>query len=162
MITVSPDEETNWMSDVFSPEKRSQIMSAIKGKDTKPEIRVRKLLHAMGYRFRLHEKYLPGKPDIVLPKYKKVVFVHGCFWHGHKGCKRATTPKTRTDFWRDKIDKNKERDRKCVRRLRAEGYGALTVWECEMKNLDKLSNRLERYLGGKTKRCGGTPDRIDS
>mgnify|MGYP002725888557 CR=1 FL=1 len=134
------------MSDVFSPEKRSRIMSAIKSKNTKPEIRVRKLLHAMGYRFRLHKKDLPGKPDIVLPRHKKVVFINGCFWHGHKGCKRATTPKTRTDFWKNKIDKNKERDLNCVRRLRSKGYGVLTVWECETKNLDKLSKRLERYF----------------
>ena len=146
------------MPDVFSPEKRSWIMAAIKGKNTKPEIRVRKLLHAMGYRFRIHKKDLPGKPDIVLPSYKKVVFVHGCFWHEHKGCKRATAPKTRTNFWREKIDKNKERDRKCVRLLRAKGYGVVTVWECETKNLNKLSNRLKRHLGRNKKSTRENPN----
>jgi DNA mismatch endonuclease, patch repair protein len=150
------------MSDVFSPEKRSRIMSAIKGKNTKPEIRVRKLLHAMGYRFRLHKKDLPGKPDIVLPRYKKIVFVHGCFWHGHKGCKRATTPKTRTGFWRNKIDKNRERDRRCVRQLRGKGYGVLTVWECEIKNLDKLTNRLKRYLSEAPRDAGKSSNTTES
>lgn len=132
--------------DVFTPEKRSEIMSKVKGRDTKPEIRVRKLLHAMGYRFRLHRRDLPGKPDIVLPKYKKVVLVHGCFWHGHRGCKRATMPKTRTEFWREKIDKNKERDRKCGRQLRAKGFRTLTVWECETKNPEKLTKKLETFI----------------
>ena len=95
------------MPDVFSKSKRSEIMSHIGQKDTQPEIVVRKMLHRMGYRFRLHRKDLPGKPDIVLPKYRKVIFVHGCFWHGHEGCPRAALPETNREFWEQKVEKNK-------------------------------------------------------
>lgn len=104
--------------DVFSREKRSQIMSRVSGKNTKPELIVRSLLHNMGYRFRLHRKDLPGKPDITLPKYKKNIFVHGCFWHGHLDCPRAKRPATNKKFWNEKLNKNIERDKVAVRNLK--------------------------------------------
>src|ERR1700742_4379294 len=118
------------MTDVHSAEKRSYNMSRIKAKDTKPELVVRKILHAKGFRYRLHQKGLPGKPDIVLPKYKTVIFVHGCFWHGHKGCKYFVVPKTRTEWWLNKINKNIENDNKAVKALKKDGWRILTLWEC--------------------------------
>lgn len=131
------------MADVFTKEHRSEIMSRIRSKDTKPERVVRLMLHAMGYRFRIHRKDLPGNPDIVLPKYRTVVFVHGCFWHGHT-CPRGKRPDSQQEFWDDKIDKNMRRDRQAVRKLRAQGWHVLTVWECQTRRLDSLSKRLER------------------
>lgn len=119
--------------DVHEPEVRSYNMSQIKGKDTKPEMLVRKFLFSKGFRYRLHVKNLPGKPDIVLPKYKTVIFVHGCFWHGHKGCKYFVVPKTRTDWWLNKINKNKELDKKNISLLRQEGWKVLTIFECDLK-----------------------------
>lgn len=145
-IVLHRANEIIGMSDIFTPRKRSQIMSAVKNKNTKPEVAVRKLLHALGYRFRLHKKELPGKPDIVLPRFKKVIFVNGCFWHGHEGCCRAKLPKTRTEFWREKMKANKERDEKCTLELRSLGYGVLIVWECEIKDMDKLTEALTNYL----------------
>ena len=121
-------------------------MSKIKGRDTGPELTVRRLLHAMGYRFRLHRKDLPGRPDIVLPRFNKAIFVNGCFWHGHKGCRRATVPKTRKRFWREKIRKNKERDKRCIKELKKAGYSSLTVWECEIKDLSMLSKQIELFI----------------
>lgn len=109
-------------------------MSKIRSKNTTPEIKVRKLLHSMGYRFRLHRKDLPGKPDIVLPKYKAVIFVHGCFWHGHEGCKYACLPKTNVEYWYNKIQNNIARDEKNVNSLIQKQWKVLTVWECQLKN----------------------------
>ncbi len=106
-------------------------MSRIRGKDTKPELRVRSQLHRMGYRFRLHRKDLPGRPDIVLPKYDTVIFVHGCFWHRHKGCRFAYTPKTRPEFWKKKFGGNIRRDRTNINLLRKQGWKVLIIWECE-------------------------------
>jgi len=134
------------MADVFTPEKRSAIMAKIKGGNTAPEIRVRKLLHSLGYRFRLHSRELPGKPDIVLPRHGKVIFVHGCFWHGHSRCPRATLPTTNPEFWRKKTEGNKARDRRVARKLRRMGWGVLVVWQCQTSNLDSLSKRLLRFL----------------
>lgn len=134
------------MVDVFSREKRSWVMSQVKHWDTKPERVVRSLLHRMGYRFRLHRADLPGKPDIVLPRYRKVVLVHGCFWHGHLGCRRATRPTSNTNFWNARLDGNMERDRTNQRRLRRMGWGVLVVWECETTRLSKLEARLRRFL----------------
>lgn len=131
--------------DIFTPEKRSHVMSQVRGKNTKPEILVRKLLHRMGYRFRLHRKDLPGKPDIVLPKYKTVVFIHGCFWHGHN-CKRGAKPSSNKDFWNEKLEKNVERDKKHVRSLEAIGWRCIVVWECETKNADLLEVKLKNGL----------------
>ncbi|WP_243925144.1 very short patch repair endonuclease [Pseudodesulfovibrio sp. S3-i] len=126
--------------------KRSSIMSSIVSKDTKPEIQVRKLLHALGYRFRLHRKDLPGTPDIVLPRRKSVIFVHGCFWHLHPGCKRATMPKTNVEFWEKKLKGNVSRDAKAIEQLQDLGYRCLVIWECETKNLDELTDRLTAFL----------------
>ena len=123
-------------------EQRSRNMSAIKSKNTKPEIAVRKLLHSMGYRFRLHRKDLPGSPDIVLPKYKTVIFVHGCFWHRHENCKYASTPKTRKEFWENKFKENVIRDKSHQKKLSGIGWKIIIVWECEIKDQDFDLNRL--------------------
>ena len=127
-------------------EQRSRNMSAIKSKNTKPEITVRKLLHSMGYRFRLHKKDLPGSPDIVLPKYKTVIFVHGCFWHRHQNCKYASNPKTRVEFWNKKFKDNILRDIKNQERLKSLGLKSKIIWECEIKNKALLINRLQNIL----------------
>ena len=123
-------------------EQRSRNMSAIKSKNTKPEIKVRKILHSMGYRFRLHRKDLPGSPDIVLPKYKTVIFVQGCFWHRHKNCKYASTPKTRQEFWEAKFRENINRDKLNQENLSSKGWKIIIVWECEIKDKDFDLNRL--------------------
>ena len=123
-------------------EQRSRNMSDIKSKNTKPEIAVRKLLHSMGYRFRLHRKDLPGSPDIVLPKYKTVIFVHGCFWHRHENCKYASTPKTRQEFWEAKFRENINRDKLNQENLSSKGWKIIIVWECEIKDKDFDLNRL--------------------
>jgi DNA mismatch endonuclease (patch repair protein) len=135
--------------DRLTKQRRSWNMSRIRGKDTSPEKRVRSVLHKMGFRFRLHAKNLAGRPDIVLPKYKTVVFVHGCFWHRHKGCKDATMPKTRTEWWRTKLEGNAARDVRNRGALRRAGWRVLTVWECGTEEPDKLMRRLERLLKGK-------------
>jgi DNA mismatch endonuclease (patch repair protein) len=136
------------MADVHSREVRSYNMSRIKSKDTKPEMLVRKFLHANGFRYRLHDKKLPGKPDIVLPKYKTVIFVHGCFWHGHDGCKYYVVPKTRTEWWLNKIDTNKANDIKAFKALKKEGWKIIEVWECDLKpaRLETSLNKLLRKL----------------
>jgi len=123
-------------------EQRSRNMSAIKSKNTKPEIKVRKVLHSMGYRFRLHSKDLPGSPDIVLPKYKTVIFVHGCFWHRHKNCKYASTPKTRQEFWEAKFRENINRDKLNQENLSSKGWKIIVVWECEINDKDFDLSRL--------------------
>jgi DNA mismatch endonuclease, patch repair protein len=120
-------------SDVFSPEKRSRIMSNIKSKNTTPEMIVRSLLHKLGFRFRVHKKELPGNPDIVLPKYRTAIFVHGCFWHQHEACKRAKMPKHNRDYWENKLAKNKERDLKARDDLQRMGWNVIELWECEIK-----------------------------
>ena len=122
-------------------EQRSRNMSAIKSKNTKPEIAVRKLLHSMGYRFRLHRKDLPGSPDIVLPKYKTVIFVHGCFWHRHENCKYASIPKTRKEFWESKFKANVKRDLEIQEKIKNIGWQSVVVWECEIKN-EKIKDKL--------------------
>lgn len=136
------------MTDVFDKKKRSEIMSSVKSKDTKPEIIVRKLLHSMGYRFRLHREDLPGTPDIVLPKYKKVIFVHGCFWHGHEGCPRAKLPKTNTRVWREKIKKNIDRDQRNICELKSLGWTPLIIWGCEVhkRNLEEIKEKITNFL----------------
>jgi len=120
-------------TDVFTPEKRSEVMSLVKSKNTKPELVVRSLLHRMGYRFRLHRKDLPGNPDIVLPKHRTAILVHGCFWHQHPGCKKATLPKQNVEFWTEKLEGNVRRDEEAQRRLRIAGWRVLVIWECEVK-----------------------------
>jgi len=121
------------MADVHSKETRSYNMSRIKSKDTKPELLVRKFLHKNGFRYRLHVKDMPGKPDIVLPKYKTVIFIHGCFWHGHEGCKKAALPTTRTDWWKDKINRNIQNDINAEAALKAAHWNIITLWQCELK-----------------------------
>lgn len=133
------------MADVHTRKQRSYNMSRIRAKDTKPEMLVRQFLHANGFRYRLHVKTLPGKPDIVLPKYKTVIFVHGCFWHGHKGCKYYVEPKTRTKWWVAKIDRNKANDEKAVKALRKEGWKVVNLWECKLKP-KKVDNTLFSLL----------------
>lgn len=134
------------MVDNLSRDRRSWNMSRIRSKDTKPEIIIRSLLHKMGYRFRLHRKDLPGKPDIVLPKYKTVVFVHGCFWHRHRGCKRCTTPTSNQSYWLKKLNRNIEKDKLHKMQLRKSNWKVLVIWECETKNLDKLTNKLSKLF----------------
>ena len=133
------------MKDKLTKARRSWNMSRIKGKDTGPEKTVRSLLHRMGYRFRLHVRGLPGKPDVVLPKYRTVILVHGCFWHRHRRCKNCTTPTNRREFWISKLEGNAERDRRHVRALRELGWRVLVVWECETEKTS-LAQRIRRLL----------------
>ena len=121
-------------------------MAAIKSKNTKPEIAVRKNLHALGYRFRLHRKDLPGKPDIVLPKYKTVIFVNGCFWHQHKGCKYSRLPKTNIDFWKRKLEGNTQRDKLKQSKLKDMGWKVINIWECQTKEIDDIRNFIKENL----------------
>ena len=121
------------MPDNHTPEQRHANMAAIHSASTKPELLLRKSLWRLGFRFRVNDKRLPGKPDIVLPKYRTVIFVHGCFWHGHKACKNYTVPKTNTDFWTAKIARNQQRDQDTWRQLEAKGWSVIVVWECELK-----------------------------
>jgi len=136
------------MADVHSKETRSYNMSQIKGKNTKPEMLVRRFLHGNGYRYKLHDKSLPGKPDIVLPKYKTVIFVNGCFWHGHKNCKYYLVPKTRTEWWLNKINGNIANDTKAISSLKKEGWKIITIWECDLKSakVDETLNTLHAKL----------------
>lgn len=132
--------------DRISPEARSLLMSKIGPKDTKPELAVRSLLHRLGYRFRLHRKDLPGTPDLVLPRYGVAIFVHGCFWHGHR-CKTGKMPKSRTEYWGPKIEANKARDARKAGKLRRLGWRVVTIWECELKAPDKLEKKLIDRIG---------------
>lgn len=133
--------------DIVSPSKRSWVMSRVKGKNTKPERVIRSALHKAGYRFRLHRSDLPGKPDIVLPKYKTVIFVNGCFWHQHTGCRKATIPSNNRAFWQKKLTRTVERDRKNRAQLRQMGWNVITLWECDIKNsIDESIDTIERGL----------------
>lgn len=134
------------MADTLSPEARSKRMALIHGKDTKPEMVVRRLLHGMGYRYRLHCGDLPGKPDLVFRSRHAVVFVHGCFWHRHENCQLARLPKSRVEFWSAKLEGNKQRDAKKLAELEALGWRVLVVWECELQNRDHLAARLRGFL----------------
>lgn len=132
------------MADTMTPEERSRCMAAIKGKDTKPELIVRKYLFSRGLRYRIQDRRLPGRPDIVLPKYKTVVFVDGCFWHGHDGCRYFRLPQSNVEFWQTKIERNKARDTRNEEELRTTGWHVIRVWECEIR---KVAGRQE-YLDG--------------
>ena len=137
------------MVDSLTSERRSWNMSRIRGRNTGPELRLRSLLHRAGFRFRLHAKQLPGSPDIVLPKYRTVIFVHGCFWHRHPGCRNATMPSTRREFWREKFDGNVSRDLRNQAALVAAGWTVLTIWECELKaDAEGIVRRLVDELRG--------------
>ena len=131
------------MADKLSSTQRKYCMSRIRGKNTKPEILVRKGLHARGFRFRLHNKKLPGSPDLVLPKYGVAIMVNGCFWHGHKGCRYATKPKTNVEFWETKIARNRHRDEVTNAHLEALGWHVITVWECELRGKSQATSRLD-------------------
>lgn len=137
------------MADVFTAEKRSWIMSRVRGKDTQPELVVRSIVHGMGFRYRLHQSDLPGKPDLVLTRHKKVIFVHGCFWHGHKSCRKSGRPSTNTKFWNDKLNRNQARDLKTRRMLQVRGWRCLVVWECQTKDRNRLKKRLASFLNVK-------------
>ena len=144
------------MTDVVDKKTRSRMMSGIQGKDTKPELIIRKGLFARGFRYLLHDKRLPGKPDLVLPKYNAVIFVHGCFWHAH-GCILFKWPKTRKDFWREKISGNKVRDERNVKELVSKGWRVMQIWECSIKgpkrkDIDRILDRVEKWLVGKRRR----------
>jgi DNA mismatch endonuclease, patch repair protein len=121
-------------------------MRAVKGKDTKPEMRVRRMIHGMGYRYRLHRKDLPGKPDLVFPTKKKIIFVHGCFWHGHSCSRGARVPKSNRDYWISKINRNRDRDAQSNEALLNNGWRVLTIWECELKDGDLVSKKVRGFL----------------
>ncbi len=134
--------------DVFTPEKRSAVMRAVKGADTGPEMLVRRLVHAMGYRYGLHCRDLPGSPDLVFRRFRKVIFIHGCFWHQHR-CPAGRVPSSRRQYWGPKLEANVRRDRRNRAALRKEGWEVLTVWECELRNLDRVGAKIRRFLGAK-------------
>ena len=131
--------------DTRTPEQRRRIMQAVRSKDTGPELVVRRLLHGMGYRYRLHRKDLPGRPDVALGPRRKAIFVHGCFWHGHD-CPKGRLPKSRLDYWRPKVDKNRERDRTNEEQLKSLGWSVLTIWQCETRDLEALAARLQYFV----------------
>ncbi|SED69160.1 very short patch repair endonuclease [Pseudomonas costantinii] len=133
-------------ADIVTPEQRSQNMSRIKGKNTKPEMIVRSACHDLGFRYRLHRKDLPGTPDLAFPKHRLCLFVHGCFWHSHPGCKYAYTPKSRLDFWLPKLAKNVERDMKAKRALEGSGWRVSIIWECQTKNRDTLRAEIQKMI----------------
>lgn len=139
--------------DIFTPEKRSDVMSRIRGRDTKPELALRSMLHRLGYRFTVNgpkNKSLPGKPDLVLPKYRTVIFVHGCFWHGHENCPDFRMPKSRRAWWKQKIEGNQARDLRTENALRNQGWHVVTIWECALKTPAAriwLTDKLPRLLG---------------
>lgn len=134
------------MADKFTKEKRSSIMSHIGGKETKPEVMVRKFVFSKGLRYRKNDKSLAGTPDIVLPKYRTVVFIHGCFWHGHVGCPKSELPETKKEFWKGKISENTNRDKKDMDVLKSENWHVITIWQCEINNTAKRRERLESLV----------------
>lgn len=133
--------------DILTPKERSERMSRVRGKNTKPELAVRRLVHRMGYRYRLHRRDLPGQPDLVFGSRHKIIFVHGCFWHRHEGCRFARLPKSRRSYWIPKLEANRERDEKNVHALHTGGWHVLIVWECELSKQDELAQRIVDFLG---------------
>lgn len=134
------------MADSLPPAQRSWLMSRVRGKDTKPELSVRRIAHSLGLRFRLHRRDLPGKPDLVFPKYRLAIFVHGCFWHRHSGCKLASTPKTRTEFWEGKFAANEARDAASIAGLEALDWRVLVIWECETRSEETIRTALRNAM----------------
>ena len=132
--------------DRLTPERRSWLMSRVKGQDTDAELTVRRVVFALGYRYRLHGAKLPGKPDLVFARLRKAIFVHGCFWHGHGRCRYGRLPKSRVGFWRTKIATNRTRDRRVLRQLRTNGWKSLVVWRCELKRPEQLVKKLHDFL----------------
>ena len=146
------------MADTLTPAGRSERMSRIRGKNSKPEMLVRRIVHGMGYRYRLHDKRLPGSPDLVFRGRKKVIFVHGCFWHRHEGCRKAgPAPKTRTAFWQAKFDRNKARDARNADTLREAGWNVATIWECETRDPEKLTDQLRSIFNLPDRVAGNDP-----
>ncbi|MAD63849.1 very short patch repair endonuclease [Haliea sp.] len=135
------------MADTVSPQKRSEIMRSVKQKGTKPEMVVRRMVHRLGYRYRLHRKGLPGSPDLVFSSRRKVIFVHGCFWHQHEGCKASMPPKSNREYWLPKLERNSDRDKRQRQELESMGWTVMTIWECETKDLTCLKSRLVEFLG---------------
>jgi DNA mismatch endonuclease (patch repair protein) len=133
--------------DTLSPQERSERMGRVKGKDTKPELVVRRLVHRLGFRYRLHSSALPGKPDLVFGRRKCLIFVHGCFWHRHQGCPLCRTPKSRLDFWEPKLEENRKRDSRNQRRLRRDGWRLMVIWECQLADENRLRRRILEFLG---------------
>ncbi len=138
------------MVDSLTMAERSRVMSRVRSKDTKPEMLVRRLTHGMGYRYRLHDKKLPGRPDLVFRRRCKVIFVHGCFWHRHRNCALARLPKSRRDFWTPKLNANRKRDERNLRKLAKTGLSALVIWECEIGDADALARRIRDFLEDET------------
>ena len=138
------------MADKISPERRSANMRAIRSSDMKPEVLVRRIAHGLGYRFRLHRRDLPGRPDLVFPGRRKVIFVHGCFWHQHQksDCRDARLPKSNISYWIPKLQRNVARDATAIDRLCRTGWRCMVVWECEVRNVDAVTSRIARFLGG--------------
>lgn len=134
------------MVDVYTPEKRSDIMRRVRGEDTGPERLVRRALHQMGYRYHIHDRGLPGSPDVVLQRQRAVIFIHGCFWHGHKGCKHSARPSSNVEFWKRKLDRNTQRDRENIRALRRARWKVLVIWECHAKDESSVATALRRFL----------------
>lgn len=134
------------LMDNLTPAQRKHTMSQVHSRDTKPETKLRSLIHRLGYRFRLHVMHLPGKPDLVFPGRKKVIFVHGCFWHGHIGCKAAKTPKSNHGYWSTKLGRNKTRDAANIEKLKAMGWDPLVVWECELRDEESIKKRIIAFL----------------
>jgi len=147
------------MTDTLTQQERSERMSRTRGKDSASEMRLRRMIHGMGFRYRLHVKTLPGTPDLVFPARKAVIFMHGCFWHRHQDCRLARMPKSRVAYWREKLEANKRRDDENVRRLNELGWRVLVVWECQIKekDLNEISNVVRRFLADGT---GGEHDEI--
>ncbi len=141
--------------DTLSPDDRSRVMSRVRDKNTKPEMKVRRLVHGMGYRYRLHQKHLPGSPDMVFASRKSVIFVHGCFWHRHLGCKRAELPKSNVEFWENKLETNRRRDEESQQRLLELGWRVLTLWECELGEMDVVALKIKRFLECENENCVG-------
>lgn len=134
------------LMDFMSPEKRSKIMRSIGSKNTKPELAIRHLVHSLGYRYRLHNKKLPGKPDLTFSSKRKVIFVHGCFWHQHKDCSAGKIPASRIEYWKPKLERNVTRDIDNQRKLAESGWDVLIIWECEIENIDLIIKRIKEFL----------------
>lgn len=132
--------------DTLNPLQRSAVMARVRSKDTVPELIVRRLTYGLGYRYRLHLRALPGTPDLVFSARNKVIFIHGCFWHRHKGCALARLPKSRSDFWLSKLEGNTRRDAHNVRELRKKRWGVMTIWECQLRDMARLERRIKRFL----------------
>lgn len=138
------------VTDTLTPSERSERMSLVRNKDTKPELAVRRLVHGLGFRYRLHRSDLPGKPDMVFPTRRKVIFVHGCFWHRHPGCSLARLPKSRLEFWAPKLERNRENDLLKQEELRRLGWDVLVVWECELRARDEVARKITEFLNGES------------